>query len=246
MNEWQVTRHRLALGVEPLDGVRRAGLVRPIIVEVEGGEAPGMMLRHASGRHVLLGPERLGESVDLRLYDHRRGWVPRRLRVPLPSAEDTSVARRRREPVLFPGVSWDLVGGTTALRGRVRRDGQPVRWAWLELREADEEPVLMRTRADDRGEFLLVLNSDTVVRPELWSSTLSLELRVSGRTDISPPAPDEHDPLWDLPLERLSPPGTPDPTAAGAPTELPDGWGPLGDASIELTIGRTVSRSLDL
>src|SRR5690606_39004160 len=106
-------------------------------------------------------------SLDLRLYDPQRTWVARRLRVPLPADTELRVSHRVRRPVLFPGVAWPLGSGATAVRGRVHRDGLPVRWAWIEARRVDESDVVLRTRADDRGEYLLVLDSRTVVFSEL-------------------------------------------------------------------------------
>lgn len=250
MSEWALTRQRLALGVAPIDAVRRAGLLRPISVqiEVDGGASLVPMTRHASGHHVLTGPEGRGASLDLRLHDRRRAWVPRRVRVPLPNIDDTNVARRTRELVLFPGVNWDLVGGATALRGWVRRATQPVRWAWLEVREPGDDAVVMRTRADDRGEFLLVLNHDTLGPLINLPSALVLELRVHGPSVAPTPTPasDQYGPLWDLPIEQLAAPGAPDPTAAGEAQGLPSGWATLGDVQVTLTPGRTTTAQLDL
>ncbi len=240
--EWTVLRTRLALGVEPIDAVLGTRMVRAIHVEVERAGSLWPVARHETGRHALTRPEELGESVDLRLYDRRRGVVPRRIRVPLPGLDERRAAMRTRKPVLFPGVAWDLVGGATALRGRVLHDDQPVRWAWLEARRPDDDAVVLRTRADDRGEYLLVLDAGTIPLAEL-TPTFALDLRAHGPSSPTTPAIGERDPLWDLPIETLAAPGDPDPIAEGAPTlpaDLPVGWTTLGEARVTLTLGRTV------
>ncbi|MFO7567687.1 MAG: hypothetical protein R6X02_33910 [Enhygromyxa sp.] len=246
--DWVVARHRLALGIEPIDALLQSRLARAIQVEVEGADSRRAITRHETGRHALLGPERLGESVDLRLYDRRRGFVPRRLRVPLPEVEERKAELRTRRPVLFPGVAWDLGGGATALRGRVQLDQQPVRWAWLEARLPDSDEVVLRTRADDRGEYLLVLDAAAISLAEL-TPTFELDLRAYGPSSIEAPAKDEDDPLWDLPLEPLAAPGDPDPIAEGAPslpTQLPADWTTLGERRVTLELGRTNSERADL
>lgn len=246
MIEWTLIEHRLALGVIPTDAVTEDRLIRAIVVarELDGGRELAPLLAHASGRYILLDPGRLGERVVLRLVDHDRRWIPRRLAIPLPAADDTSVIRRAREPVLFPGVCWHLGGGATALRGWVLRGAQRVRWAWIEAREPGEQRVATRTRADDRGEFLLVIRHDTIGPMISLPASLDIELRAYGPSNASRPVAASGDPLWDLPIEQLTEPGAPDPVAVADRPQLPLDWQVLGDLRVTLVPGRTATAEL--
>jgi hypothetical protein len=261
MSAW-AQRERLALGIEPIDAIFAGRVTRAIHVDIERpGEPPirsdaegfrrlagrdrAPMSRNDSGRHAMLLRGELGSSVRLRLYDRHRRWVPRRIEVPLPAASDDSTKGRIRRPVLFPGVAWDLPGGSTTLRGcvRVGANKTPVRWAWLEVRRPGGSEIVLRTRADDRGEFLLLVGPTTVLDIEL-DATFELDVRAFGIPSPSKPPAGEPDPLWDLPLETLSAPGTADdPIAEGRPnlpTQLPTGWAQLGEARVTLIPGRMV------
>lgn len=261
MTEW-AQRERLALGIEPTDAIFGSRVTRAIHVDVErpgesavrsdaegfrrraGRDRPPMS-RNDSGRHAMLLRGELGTSVRVRLYDRHRRWVPRRIEVPLPPAADMSTSGRIRRPVLFPGVAWDLPGGSTTLRGCVRLGAEksPVRWAWIEVRRPGASEIVLRTRADDRGEFLLLAGPTTVLDIELDTS-FELAVRVFGPDKPPKPAAGESDPLWDLPIETLMPPGTAsDPIAEGRPTlpgQLPTGWKQLGEARVTLIPGRMV------
>jgi hypothetical protein len=256
VNEWVRIRHRLALGVEPGDAVRSTGLLRPVIVEIERDGRRQSLQSAATGRHVLLDPEKVerdfedeDDRVRLRIYDTGRIYVPRRFDVPMPAVADTSVPNRTRRPTLFPGVCWDLVGCATALRGRVLRGGKAVRWAWIDARIADEDEdedeVVLRTRADDRGEFLLVIDAHTFPVSTRLEDPFELVLRVFG-PNAAPVMPNGNtDPLWDVPVELLAAPGVlPDATAAGAGPK-PAGWTSFGDRNVPATPGRTISCSLE-
>jgi hypothetical protein len=265
MTAW-AQRERLAIGIEPIDAIFGTRVTRAIHVDVERPGEPAVrsdtegfrrragrdrppMSRNDSGRHAMLlrGEFASGAvtSVQLRLYDRHRRWVPRRIEVPLPATTEVSTAGRIRRPVLYPGVAWDLPGGATTLRGCVRLGAgkAPVRWAWIEVRRPDADDIVLRTRADDRGEFLLLAGPKTVMDREL-GSTFELVVRVFGPSTPAKPAAGEPDPLWDLPLETLAPPGTADdPIAAGRPTlpgQLPIGWKQLGEARVTLIPGRMV------
>ncbi|HLT38489.1 MAG TPA: hypothetical protein VK034_19515 [Enhygromyxa sp.] len=264
MNSFLVSELRLALGVEPIDALLGGRVARPLQVELEG--SGHRFTRHESGRYSLarwLGAAQAGPTspLDLRIFDRRRGYVPRRLRVHLPPVAEVASGRRIRRPALYPGVAWDLVGNATALRSRVLRDGAPVRWACVEARRpgAGEDDIVIRTRADDRGEFLLVLASDTIELSELepipgepigskLMIDLELDLRIHGPASAPVPPPASEgplDPLWDLPLDELELPADPvdpedlDPVAAGH--TIPDGWVPLVEHRIRFALGHTIS-----
>lgn len=249
---WAVREARLALGLEARDAVLGDRVSRSLIVELElpSGERRALP-RHESARYSLLLREIAGSPLDLRIYDHRRGYVPRRLRVALPPVSDASAGLRVRRPRMFPGVAWDLVGKATALRSRVLRDGAPVRWARVEARRPDEDEVVLRTQADDRGEFLLVLAPDSLILSELSPlppaggaliSGLELDIRIYGPDEAPIRAANESDPLWDLPVDELpvlADPEDPDPGAAGE--LIPDDWIELTEQRIQLRLGRTLS-----
>jgi hypothetical protein len=260
------TAQRLALGVIPLDALTGMAPARALRVEAEGPGArpltrpgapyrryqdPGaprpLVSRHDSGRHVLLVHPALGSEVDLRLYDHERWYVPRRLRVPLVDpdlADGLPTGQRTRRPTLFPGAAYPLAGGATGLRGRVLRDGVPMRWARVEARLRDAAPgapPLARAHGDDRGECLLVLPPAANPFGDL-GTPLPLRLRIYGPLPAPSPTPGqaELDPLWDLPLEGLAAPGADDPAARGE--TLPAGYQASSvQPEVDLPVGRVLS-----
>lgn len=237
------TLHRLAVGFEPRDAAAGTRLIEPMRFEVEGplprpfadprsplrrtvlpGAARPVVDRHDSCLYALLYQPGLGESVDVRIYDHRRRYVPRRIQVPLlslavaepePPAVRPPTGHRVRRPVLFPGAAYPVGERSTGLRGRVLRGGEPMRWVRV---EATLDGVRVgRAHGDDRGEFLLLLEPAAAPRVEL-SDPVDVRVTVSGPAAAPVPAAPElpgGDPLWDLPLEPLPAPGDPDPVSAG-------------------------------
>ena len=225
---------RLALGVEFEDYLRGEPLAFPVRVEIERGlphpsplskhfyafkqlgtKAPYGLLRHATGRYSLSYYAGIKDSIDLRTYDHERIYVPRRLRVPLRTLaevmtiEENEVSDyflgRVREVVLFPGASYHNHSLATGLRGRVLRNGEVMRWAYVEARDLITNSIVSRARGDDRGEFLLVLPPHAVPGSDL---TASIDVRVSVAGPAIEPVPGSADlpaldSYWDLPLEQL-------------------------------------------
>lgn len=242
-------RTQLGLGFEPIDAIRGARVARPLTVELESQLLRQPMRRHESGRYSvllasqLLPTNELKPPVTVRVFDRRRGYVPRKLEVPLPAVTVVRSARRIRRPQLFPGVAWDLSGTETGLLARVTRGVEPVRWAQIEASRPGSAAVVLRTRADDRGEFLLVLGSRTLELTEI--GPLALELRVYGPAAAPEPPTDSDDPLdplWDLPAETLTNIDgevANDPVLAGV--GRPDGWIELRQATISFTLGRVIS-----
>lgn len=267
---------RLALGVRPLDalsGRLAGGLVR---IEIEPhlphpgvgpgaaycepqvpGRSPRMLCRHPSGRYALLYQPGLTDSIHLRLHDHVRRYIPRRLDVPLLTEAEVmtreaagtgaDLNRRARAPVLFPAAAYPVHPRDTGLRGRVLRDGAPMRWALVEaiVPNSDPEQVLARTRTDDRGECLLLLPATAGEGAEL-PVAVTLRVVISGPPAAPVPADPDlpgRDPLWDLPLEQLAGDSAPDPVADG--TAIPAGWRRSDTAprDISFTLGRILTEA---
>lgn len=233
--EYDFRSRRLALGLDFVDAEREAELAYPVRVEVEWqsphrtplprnqydfsqlGIAVHGLMRSSSGRYSLSYFPTIREQVDVRIHDYGRRYIPRRLRVPLrtlaeveaiEAAESTDYLEgRMRTITLFPGAAYYHSSCATGLRGRVVRDGEPMRWAFVEARLPDGGATVARTRGDDRGEFLLLLSPDAVPGSEL-NPTLDIEVSIAG--PAAPPVPPspalpEQDSLWDLPLEELPP-----------------------------------------
>lgn len=263
---------RLALGIAPQDALLRDGLVAPIRIDIEtaipheaaplvgmshqqlAGRRPGGLLRHPSGRYSLSYYPGIATEVTLRLTDHERIYVPRRLRVPLvtlavvqarEAAEAPGyLAGRVRRPVLHPGAAYPITAAT-GLRGRVlRADRSPVRWAHLELRDRtgpSTTRVLGNAKGDDRGEFLMLLPPRSVLAVDL-DPMVNLELSVWGPAVPPVPAtPDvpRFDPLWDVPLETIEAAEPADPVSTG--TQPPAGYVETTVPSvIPFTLGRVL------
>ena len=189
--------------------------------------------RHDSCRHALLVEPSLDDELTVRLYDHHRRRVPRRLRLdldPLPQV---------RRPALFPGAAYDLSPRATGLRGRVLRGGEPLRWARVEARFGGT--VVGRAHGDDRGEFLLLLAPEASPFIDL-ADPLEAEVTVfapdPAPVPASPSVP-ENDPFWDLPVEVLGAPGGADPVAAGE--VLPAGYTASVSRLVAFPLGRQLS-----
>jgi hypothetical protein len=187
------------------------------------------------------------DVVNLRIYDHRRRFVPRRFALPVPplvSETNPPIAQRVRRPWLFPGAACDLSARSTGIRARVTRMGEPLRWARIEARlEGGGMPLVGRAHGDDRGEFLLVLDPAAAPATELVDP---LPVRVTAFAPASALVPmpadlPSLDFLWDLPLEVLPAPGAPDPVSTGA--QLPAGYveTPSSSRLVPFRLGRLIS-----
>jgi hypothetical protein len=184
----------------------------------------------------LPGPATLG----LRFLSPERRFVPRRLRLDLldpapiaaadeadPDAGDPALLgspSRVREVTLWPGAAYDVTRTATGLRGRVRAGGRPVRWTRVAAFASDPagnpdpNAVVGRAHGDDRGEFLLLLDSDAGgIGP--FDRTLSITAHVTVFADAAVPLATAeqraNDPLWDLPMERVTTPQRTDPVLRG-------------------------------
>lgn len=242
-SRYNETLHRLALGIELFDTMRDFGLMRPARIDIERtaphsgqkesgpycrpqqpGKMPEIVCRHNTGRYSLLYYSRIGQDLRLRIYDHYRYYIPRRIQVPLlsektvESIEFSHSRLRSRRIGLFPGAAYNLVNKATGLRGRVLRNGVPMRWAVVDATMPATGTLVGRTRSDDRGEFLLLLGPLSAPQTEILRQ---LNIRVSVSGSVTPPAPDNpdipgQDTYWDLPLETLPAPGLTDDVSPGA------------------------------
>jgi hypothetical protein len=248
MNDFLPSRYveviqRLALGIEPIDAQCARRLSYPLQVGYDvaqfGLRRPAIE-RHNSNLFALRYQPGVPQQVDLRFFDlsepfynpqnDRRRVVPRRLSIPVLTlaqveAEEAiarkEFRRRIRRPVFFPGAAYDFSATTTGLRGRVMRDGRPMRWARVVANLG--ATVVGRAHGDDRGEFLLLINAQVTSGSEL-PNPLEIDVQVFGPQIAPTPVPadlPQRDPLWDLPLEPLEPdPDLADPVASGE--QLPD------------------------
>jgi len=262
------TDNRLALGVDLIDAARAMEPVYPLHVDIEygiphlppmpksqyrffqtRGAPPVAMNRHNTGRYSLVYQPSLKEQIDIRIYEEQRRYIPRRLRIPLMTLDDVlaleaSVTRdyfsgRVRRPRLFPGAAYHVIGKATGLRGRVLRNGEPMPWVHVEA-HADDELVGI-TRGDDRGEFLLLLNSLAAASGDL-SATLDVTVTVFGPLEAPTPATEDlpgQDNLWDLPLETLPDIGLTDDVSPGETP--PSGYVAGVSREIAFPIGRMLS-----
>jgi hypothetical protein len=195
--------HRLALGVEPIDALSR----QPIGPRVRVGREVTILRRRlgpetvldplarrvdlplettGTGRFKLRHGGDVGATAIVRIADPTRCFVPRRFEVPLWTLAEVDAqsgpyvpARSRLlRPWLLPGTTYAISRGTTALRGRIARNGQPVAWP----RIAAVGPgglVVGRAQGDERGEFLLVLTETGTVPPPP-PPTLNVQLVLHG------------------------------------------------------------------
>jgi hypothetical protein len=207
-------RHRLALGVEALDGTTRTLAGAGLMAERETPRGRLALESDNNGRFKLRHGPGLGDSVVLRLDDPGRRFVARRFIVPLwtlaevlpadqdpPAGSYVPVASRMLRPWLLPGSAYRATRGTTALRGRVVRDsGQPARWARVNALGAKGE-LLGWTHCDDRGEFLLLIGSAGALPPPA-PDTLDVALVVTAPARAT--TPDPADRLADLVAEAVT------------------------------------------
>ena len=267
---------RLALGIEPMDAVRARPLTYQLQVEHEASLLLGLQRppieRHTSNRYALRYQPGVKTPIELRFFDtanriykperDRRRIVPRRLRIPILTLADVETdelneaqaanqtvidfKRRIRRPVFFPGAAYDFSATTTGLRGRVTRGGKPMRWARVVAVLDGTTVVVGRAHGDDRGEFLLLINS-AVTTGGATPKPLRIRVTVAGpATAPTPTDPDQpkRDPLWDLPLEIMAAPGANDPVATGEqdPNQPPgQEYTATVTRVIEFTVGKCLS-----
>ena len=260
MNQFVASRfveniHHLALGVEPRDALRRTRATHPVNIRFEAVKRTGRIPmedvlrpidRHDSCRHALLySPQlRTATPVEVRFEDAARRFVPRRLSVTLPTLEDAEAApsvQRVRYVSLLPGAAYDFSDTAAGMRGRVVRNGVPMRWARVEAAlPTPPNTIVGRAHGDDRGEFLLLLSPTAGPFGDL-PPEIPLRVTVYG-PGVAPPAPDpDVDPLSDLPLQSLASPDPLDPVALGETLPLGYVSRPATVRTINFTPGRIIT-----
>lgn len=257
---------RLALGVKPIDVLTSRLSNIPVRIEIESGvphsstmsdnnkfgyhrrmgQRPRGLLRHPSGRYSLQYSDFVPSEVVLRVYDFKRHFVPRRLRLPLISLSEVlareassasdQLADRSCRIALFPGAAYP-VSGMIGLKGRVMQSGSPVRWAIIEG-EVEGSEVILRARCDDRGEFILIFPSAAVSDSELPSeirvqfTAFAPVVTVPVSTKIQ-----RADPYWDIPVEEAGNVSSGDPVLSGL-TIPPDYVESTGTTILTLPVDR--------
>jgi hypothetical protein len=248
---------RLAVGIEPRDPLTGFRVPFALRVSVDGKPLPPprrpapaapwwdpddgreRIPRSDTCRHVLVFRKGTKDPLGVRVADPSRRYVPRRLALRLPTPASTG---RVVKPALYPGACYDVPAGALALRGRVKRGGEWMRWVRAEAVRTADAAVVGRAHGDERGEFLLLLEPAAVNTAEL---EIPVDLKVTVYGPDTAPDPSAHpesatDPLWDLPLEEVPLGGGTDVLAG---TALPAGYregahdtvsfGPDGPASVE-------------
>jgi hypothetical protein len=237
---WSESVRRLALGIEPRDPLLDGRIGHRIQVAIDGvpdplparlrdpdaspWEVPDVLEtldRRNTGRYVVLYREGVADPLALRLRDPTERYVPRRLRIRLPTP--ASLGRVIR-PSLLPGAAYDVPTGAMGLRGRILRGGAPMRWARAEARRIEDDVRVGIAFGDHAGEFLLLLDPAASTGAEL---VLPIRLRVTVFGPDTAPDPtavagSAVDPLWDLPVEEVVNAPAGDAVLAGE--ELPAGY----------------------
>lgn len=187
--------------------LRNAGLLQKrFALALGGGDARCAVRVYAAAPHSPRSPQVYQRALDPRLY------VPRRIRF-TPVAEGAGPAATPaniRQPWLWPGSAYPLPGNATAVRGRVLRGADlasaaPVPWVRMVATVPASETVFDDAQpagyahGDDRGEFVLVLDSRAV-----GGAALAGTVEVRLWAFLPPPAVvvDDADPLASLPLEE--------------------------------------------
>ena len=180
------------------------------------------MRRRAVNLHAIVYPQPLPPgrpapppkvAFEVRVVDARGQYIPRRLRLPVPAAADPDNAGRPllriRRAALFPAAPYDLVSGSTGIRGRVTLANRPVRWARVVVPAASgvaTDPPRAVAHGDEKGEFLLIVPAS--VTPTLSATrTFSLPLTIGVSPALTPAVElaIRRDRFSDVPLDTIGP-----------------------------------------
>ena len=239
---WVERIERLALGLVPHDAITSTRVREGLHVRIERAAGPEPLPRHATNAFAAWLTLLPGDEVDVLAADGERWYVPRRLRIQLTTDPSTSAAERTLEPLLHPGAGHPLPARATGIRGRVTRDGEPMRWARVELLDPRTGRRLVTAHGDDRGDFVAVLgpSANGAVPP----GPIPVRVRVHGPA-VAPPF-DPEDVLADLPVEIVPVPGRAPDVGVASGAVPPPGYVPTttGDVDVDLPLG--VMRSADL
>jgi hypothetical protein len=273
---YQAQKHQLAVGFEPVDQLRAQRTASPVVISVESPEGvvhrPNRRFADISnqsdtvprvgrgeyGTHRMLYLKRnpMPTEMLIRVSDERRHFIPRRFRLNVPASVDAEseqrpLTSRKQSPLLFPAAAYQVSESSTGLRGRVLRNAEPMRWAWISAyylinTGTNENPQFLRRGligraiSDDRGEFLLVLN--TMPISDAGIADLSNPIWVNVVVNGPSPAPSGinlDDPLWDVPIESLPSAGEADPAVDEdyIPTGYAADLSPQGNKNIPFRLG---------
>ena len=161
---------------------------------------------------------------------------PRRLRLRpvLPLGVPATGLDNARSVTLRPGAAFPLAGAASAIRGSVLHAAAvPMPWARVVATLPDTETdlaaalVVGRAAADDRGDFLLVLEGQAVAGAALPRAAA---VRLWGFGPVAPPPAGAADPLAALPIED-----------AGTDADSPLLRGEVVPAPYTRTVSRTIA-----
>jgi hypothetical protein len=226
--------------------------------------------RHAVNLHAIVYPQPLPPgrpapppkvAFEVRVVDTRGQYVPRRLRLPIPAAADPDDAGRPllriRRAALFPAAPYDLVSGSTGIRGRVTVAGRPVRWARVVVPAASgaaTDPPRAVAHGDEKGEFLLIMPPAAGATLSA-ASTFSLPLTIGVPPALTPALElaIRRDRLSDVPLETIGPaqviagsaPPRPAPDRVAMGWAMPAAYTIHNEGPITLTAGRLRREKFD-
>lgn len=264
---------RLALGIEVLDVVRGdpadvqigwENVALPVPPITYQGFPPAYDIgiglprlprgRRAGRFRIAFTPETTpAPPAQVRVIDPYRRYVPRRLQIPFTSladviTEEGSGARpapRGRLVGIFPGAAFPVEGSSTGVRGRVVDDaGAPVRWVRAEARHPVRGTRLGYAHGDDRGEFLLLLDTPASTLDAPVGLRFPVDVLVEALPAAAPMPPPLTgdplaDPLGDLVPEVLPAIGAPDTVSSGDQT--PAAFTRTMTASVQCALGRLIS-----
>lgn len=264
---------RLAVGIEVVDAVRGdpadveiawENVPRPVapvtyesfppaydvgvgLPRLPRGSRPGRFRLAFTPETTPLSPARV------RVIDSCRRYVPRRLRIPFTSLADVITeegtgarpAPRGRLIGVFPGAAFPVEGASTGIRGRVVDGaGAPVRWVRAEARHPVRGTRLGYAHGDDRGEFLLLLDTPASTLDAPAGLRFPVEVLVEALPAAAPMPPPLTgdplaDPLGDLVPEVLPAIGAPDAVSSGDQT--PAAFTRSVTATVQCGLGRLIS-----
>jgi hypothetical protein len=206
--------------------------------------------RSPSGRFAIAFVDAPGPNtgrIDIRLIDRDRRFVPRRFSIAAPLLAEVKTADHDHQsdpnipltprgcrPLLFPGQNGGIQAGATVIQGRTTWGvgGPAAPWTRIEaMATGVNQQSPWRAHGDDRGEFVLVIGPLDLAMARNLSSTVDIDVVVSGRplpdpaanAPIESPAESREDPLWHLPLEPVNALDPPDPVLLGE--VQPPGYG---------------------
>jgi hypothetical protein len=270
--ETSIVRLALGIEVVDAARDQRTGLpISVVFDDVARGNIRPRLLRHASNRFTLTYDDYFTpqpRTADIRVFDSaseiyatrtdNRRLIPRRFRFALRSlaqAEAQSPLSRTCRPRLFPGAAYPIGNVYTGLRGRAMRQAagdrplRPARWvralATVPPNEADlsQAAVVGRAMGDDRGEFLLLINSGAFAGPPQKTLAARITIFAPAETEPIPADLPQRDPLWDAPREEPNSFADSDTVLRGE--ALPAGYAKVAERIVALPVGRLLRGQAD-